>query len=133
MVKRTPTKTAPKKRTKAAPKAAPKRTSKPMFDYAQCDFVLAIVKGIVEHNDGCAYFGSLGGYRHWEEQGTKRGLLTRGLKECADGGGGVFTIEATRLTDAGRAAYDTFRLDLLPQKYGSRAYMWDWSSSSREL
>jgi len=129
MVKRTSTKAA----TKAAPKTRTKRTSKPAFDYSQCDFVLAIVKGIVEHDDGCAYFGSLLGYSHHEAQGIARGLLTRGPKQCADGGGGTMTIEATRLTDAGRAAYTTFRLDLLPQKYGSRAYMWEWSPSRRGL
>lgn len=92
-----------------------------------CDFVLAIVKGLVEHDDGAAYFGSTMGYRSHEAEGIARGLLTRGPKECDGGGGQMFTIEATRLTEAGREAYKTLGLDRLPKTYGSRAYMWrDW-------
>lgn len=125
MVKRAPTKAAPKPRTKRKPK--------PAFDYGRCDFVLAIVKGLVEHDDGGAYFGSLMGYRGHEAEGIERGLLTRGPKECDGGGGHMFVIEATRLTDAGRAAYAAFRLDFFPKTYGRRAYMWDWSPSLRGL
>ena len=91
-----------------------------------CDFVLAIVKGIVEHDDGGAYFGSLMGYKGHEAAGIERGLLTRGPKECDGGGGHKFVIEATRLTDAGKLAYTTERLDQYPKTYGSRAYMWKW-------
>lgn len=98
----------------------------------RCDFVLAIVKGLVEHDDGGAYFGSLMGYRAHEADGIERGLLTRGPKLIDMGGGHTATIEATRLTDAGRQAYATERLDRFPKTYGSRAYTWNWDEVPRK-
>lgn len=90
-----------------------------------CDFALAIVKGLVEHDDGHAYFGSLLGYRAHEQDGIQRGLLIRGPKVCRDGDQ-EFILEATRLTDAGRKAYDELHLERLPNKAYGRAYFWDW-------
>ena len=37
------------------------------------DFALAIVKGLVEHDDGHCYFHSLMGYRHFEAIAIERG------------------------------------------------------------
>ncbi len=102
-------------------------------DMFKCDFALAIVKGLIEHNDGGAYFGSLMGYRHHEADGIKRGLLTRGPKQIDMGGGHMETIEATRLTDAGRKEYDARCLHRLPTHYGSRAYMWKWNVIEPEV
>lgn len=91
-----------------------------------CDFVLAIVKGLVEHDDGATYFASLMGYQRYEAEGIRLGWLVRGPKMCRDGDT-EFVIESTRLTDAGRVVYADRHLDRLPNGKGLRAYFWDWS------
>lgn len=80
----------------------------------QCDFRLAIVKGLVEHNQGDAYFGSLMGYTQHFNSTIAAGWVTR------DG-------ERETLTDEGRDVYVKCNLASLPNQIGRRAYMWDWS------
>lgn len=80
------------------------------------DFALAIVKGLVEHGDGAAYFASLIGYQSHRAEAITRGLVT------TDG-------QEERLTDAGRKAYQEHGLDRLPRR--GRAYLWDWSGVVR--
>lgn len=80
------------------------------------DFPLAIVKGLVEHGDGTAYFASLIGYQSHRAEAITRGLVT------TDG-------QEERLTDAGRKAYQEHGLDRLPKR--GRAYLWDWSGVER--
>lgn len=91
-----------------------------------CDFALAIVKGLVEHDDGHAYFGSSMAYTHFEAIAIARGHVVRGPKEFDGGGGTMFLLEASRLTDAGRAVYAELGLDRLPQLAGRRAEYWRW-------
>lgn len=81
----------------------------------KCDFRLAIVKGLVEHNNGDTYFGSLMGYTaHWNT------AHAAGWVEHVDG--------KEALTKAGREIYVKCKLDSLPNTFGRRAYMWDWSN-----
>lgn len=81
----------------------------------KCDFGLAIVKGLVEHQDGTSYFGSLMGYSSHVFDATRRGLIAGDLKE------------GISLTERGRMLYDALALSTLPQQKLSRAYAWDWS------
>lgn len=99
----------------------------PLAYQTGCDFALAIVKGLVEHDDGGAYFGSLMGYRHFEAIAIARGHAVRGPKTCSDGGR-EFVLEDTRLTPAGEAVYKELGLDRLPIKPPgmSRAEFWKW-------
>ena len=80
------------------------------------DFALAIVKGLVEHQDGVVYFASLIGYRAHVGEAVARGFI------ATDG-------QEERLTDAGRKAYQEHGLDRLPRR--GRAYLWDWSGVAR--
>jgi hypothetical protein len=78
------------------------------------NFAAAIVKGLVEHNDGTSYFGSLMGYQDHLADARARGWVD------LDG----------KLTEVGRALYDKADLAKLPNKKFSRAYSWDWSGVS---
>lgn len=98
----------------------------------ECDFALAIVKGLVEHDDGHAYFGSSVGYRHFEAKAIARGHVVRGTVLRDGGGGHMFECEGTILTDAGRAAYARLHLDRLPQINNRRAEHWDWTVIERD-
>ena len=42
-----------------------------------CFFPAAVLKGVIEHQDGTAFFGSLGGYLEYVEQAIQRGWLVR--------------------------------------------------------
>lgn len=75
----------------------------------RCDFRLAIVKGLVEHNDGTYYFGSTAAYNSHYHMAYQAGLVTIDKK----------------VTDAGVEAYSVEKLDKLPKT--GRAYAWDWS------
>lgn len=75
-------------------------------------FQLAIVKGIKEHNDGTAYFGSLGGYLKYRGDAEKWGWITGDDKPA--------------LTELGERVYVECKLSSLPNKMFSRAYGWDW-------
>lgn len=96
-------------------------TSKKYPHRRDCDFALAIVKGLVEHDDGKAYFGSLMGYATHEKDAIDRGYACIGPKPIERG---TVTIQTTRLTDAGRAIYVELGLGRLPKS--GRAYAWDW-------
>jgi hypothetical protein len=74
-------------------------------------FQLAIVKGIKEHNDGTAYFGSLLGYSKYEDDAKKWGWITNDDKPT--------------LTPLGERVYAECNLIRLPTKMFSRAYTWD--------
>lgn len=85
-----------------------------------CDFVLALLKGLVEHGDGTVYFQWLDGYATHENNAIKRGYVHLGPKRIDR----RHVIRTTQLTDAGRAAYVELGLDRLPKS--GRAYAWDW-------
>jgi hypothetical protein len=80
---------------------------------SQCDFPAAILKGVVEKDDGTAYFGSLGAFTYYENQAIDRGWVTRGPQ---------YRMSAT---PKGHKVYREAKLDMLPHK--GRAYMWNWS------
>ena len=88
----------------------------------RCRFVLAIVKGLFEHNDGTKYFGSLMGYKHYEELANNRGWVVPGTKTTPGEG---ITVPCVVLTDAGHRVYNEANLGSLPQS--GRASGWDWS------
>lgn len=81
----------------------------------RCDFRLVIVKGLIEHHDGTAYFGSLGGYATYYAQAEELGWIAR-------------VEERDVVTDRGREVYHWTRLAELPKQLGRRAYLWDWST-----
>lgn len=80
----------------------------------QCDFRLAIVKGLVEHDDGTTYFGRLGGYMAHLRAAEEAGWVRR-------------VEDRETLTEAGREVYTRCRLSTLPNLVGRRAYLWNWS------
>jgi hypothetical protein len=94
----------------------------------RCDFALAIVKGLVEHDNPYTYFGSLTGFQGHEADGIRRGLLCRGPRKSTEGDGEYI---GTLLTDAGRQAYHAARLHLLPNTTRDRACAWNWSLEAR--
>lgn len=77
---------------------------------AEVLFHVAILKGIIEHNDGTTYFGSMMGYKYHEDVAITEGLISNDGKSP---------------TKHGLAMYDEWQLVKLPNK--GRAYMWDWS------
>lgn len=79
-----------------------------------CDYVAAIVKGLYEHKDGTAYFGSLIGYSYYFEQAVSRGLVER-------------AGSSVELTDGGNKFYFEERLARFPKRRGSRANQWNWA------
>lgn len=72
----------------------------------------AILKGVIEHNDGTSYFGSLIGFQHHRAAAVGLGWITRGRKP--------------RATAHGQAVYADAGLAALPTKRLSRAYAWNW-------
>lgn len=82
---------------------------------SRCNFRLVIVKGLVEHQRGDVYFGSLGAYQTYWAQAEKAGWV-----RLVDGKEAV--------TEDGRGVYETCRLSTLPTTAYRRAYLWDWSS-----
>lgn len=81
----------------------------------RCSFPLAIVKGLIEHQDGTAYFGSTMGYGEHLRQAIEAGLV-----EHPDG-------EPAKETERGQQEYEREGLAQLPTRKFSRAYMWDWT------
>jgi hypothetical protein len=73
-------------------------------------FPLAVLKGIIEKNDGAAYFGSLIGYPVWVEETKALGLIRK-------------METGWRATQLGEMIYDQ-GIDLLPRR--GRAVGWDW-------
>jgi hypothetical protein len=80
---------------------------------ASCDYPAAVLKGVIEHDDGTAYFGSLGGYARYLDVAVELGWIFGTVKPTA--------------TPLGRRVYRQARLDGLPRIKGSRAYLWNWS------
>jgi hypothetical protein len=80
---------------------------------SELKFKLVVLKGIIEKDDGAAYFGSLIGYPMWVEEARAIGLIekSRGM------------LIATSL---GLAVYH-LGLDLLPKR--GRAVNWTWPPS----
>lgn len=78
-------------------------------------FPAAILKGIIEHDDGSAYFGSLLGYADYRDTAIKLGWVTHGPRRLA-------------ATPLGHAVYVEAHLDRLPQRRHSRAYAWNWDN-----
>lgn len=80
-------------------------------------FPLAILKGIIEHDDGTAYFGSLGGYLEHKRQAIELGWIEDDEPEC-------------HITLLGHDIYVRCKLSDLPTKRLSRAYMWNWKEEN---
>ena len=78
----------------------------------RCDFVLVVLKGLIERGDGTVYFGSTLNYEMWLAAAVERGYVTKGHKP----------------SKLGRQVYGKMKLDSLPKQ--GRAYMWDWSGIS---
>lgn len=68
---------------------------------AKMDFAAVVLKGVVEHQDGTAYFGSLSGYKHYEALAIAAGWILIGNEP----------------TGEGRRAYETMGLAALPKTY----------------
>lgn len=83
-------------------------------------FQLAIVKGVIEHNDPTSYFASLGGYLTYRLRAVVRGWIALGEGDHPE----------VTVTPAGREVYDRCKLSELPNKHLSRAYMWKWSADN---
>jgi uncharacterized protein YjhX (UPF0386 family) len=96
--------------------ANPHSTAREDGQTTRCSFPLAIVKGLIEHQDGTAYFGSTMGYGEHLRQTIEAGLV-----ESPDG-------RPTRVTERGRQEYEREGLAQLPTRKLSRAYMWDWKT-----
>jgi hypothetical protein len=85
---------------------------------ASVDFAAAVLKGLVEHNDAAAYFGSTGALLTWIG--------------IAEGRGWIIGVKGPRtVTEAGRKHYDESGLEQLPKIRDRRAYLWNWSSTRR--
>jgi hypothetical protein len=81
---------------------------------ASVDFAAAVLKGLVEHNDAAAYFGSTGALLTWIG--------------IAEGRGWIIGVKGPRtVTEAGRKHYDESGLEQLPKIRDRRAYLWNWS------
>jgi hypothetical protein len=87
-------------------------------------FVLAIVKGLIEHEDAASYFGSTMGLAAHTDEAIRKGLL---LDETPEGKHRLSSY--LKVTNLGRKLYTELGLDKLPQKKLSRAYMWDWNQT----
>lgn len=85
-------------------------------------FALAIVKGVIEHDDGTSYFASLGGYEHHLERARAREWV-----RCSEIEG---ELDKLIVTDAGREVYERCKLSAFPQTYGHRAYAWNWTADN---
>jgi hypothetical protein len=72
--------------------------------------MLATLKGVIEHNDAGAYFGSLYSLPMFVDQCIEEGWLSQDEKA----------------TEKGRAAYVQYKLDKFSQTAGHRWYFWDW-------
>jgi hypothetical protein len=73
-------------------------------------FVYAALKGVMEHGDAGAYFGSLLGLGIHVQEAQALGLLD----------------DKWNPTDRGREVYAAKNLQDLPTTKLSRAYLWDW-------
>ena len=78
-------------------------------------FPAAILKGIIEHDDGSVYFGSLLGYTGHCDLAIKLDWVARGRRS-----------QRLVATHFGHGVYAEARLDALPKRQFSRAYAWDW-------
>lgn len=77
-------------------------------------FELAIVKGLVEHNDPTAYFGSLGGFGVHCASAVRKEWVT------------LPTPYRPELTPVGSKIYEAMQLSSLPNQQLSRASLWNW-------
>lgn len=80
-------------------------------------FALAVLKGVVEHQTGTAYFSSFLGYPVYVRYCAHQGWVTT---RTEDG------LEHLTVTDLGLKVYREMNLERFPQKEGSRAYAWNW-------
>lgn len=86
-----------------------------------CHFDMAVLKGVIEHNDAGSYFGSFLALGEYCTDAATAGWITMDLRP--DGTPNVWSAKAT---DAGRRAYEMLKLADLPQMKLSRAYTWEW-------
>ena len=70
------------------------------------DYAVVVLKGVIEHQDCGAYFGSFGALGHYTDVAQERGWLDGDRKA----------------TPLGREVYLNRKLNLLPKS--GRAYMW---------
>lgn len=80
-----------------------------------CDYVLTVLKGVVERGDPGAYFGSFVGLSAWVDRAVIRGLVFRE-------GDQVYA------SSEGLQVYQSSGLERLPHK--GRATFWNWSCVS---
>jgi hypothetical protein len=81
------------------------------------DFPAAVLKGLIEHRDPGAYFGSTGALHMWRTVAKKRGWITDG----------------DTITESGKRHYAESGLEALPKTPNRRAYLWNWSGSDRAV
>jgi hypothetical protein len=86
---------------------------------AEWIFVLAIVKGLVEHGDPSSYFGSTIGLLDHARSAARKGML----------GGAPGSRPDLHLAVEAVELYRQLGLDRLPTQYASRAYTWDWEKT----
>lgn len=84
----------------------------------ECDFRLALLKGLIEHRDGTKYFGSTMSYTHWLEEAKKAGWVFEYLSPNGN--------EQADFTFEGLQKYGELKLGDLP--HTGRACGWDWGS-----
>lgn len=82
------------------------------------DFVVVVLKGVIDHRDAGAYFGSTMNLGNYVNEAIRR----RWIKRCRIRKQGML-VNSYKATKEGRAEYRKRKLEELPI-YG-RAYMWD--------
>lgn len=90
-------------------------------------FELAILKGLIEHNDGTIYFGSLLG---WQTHCVS--AIAKGYVAFIDPDVGSYSSNLA-VTTLGRELYEHLKLSSLPTRGYSRAYMWNWDNVSNVM
>jgi hypothetical protein len=110
-----------KKAKKAQPPIPPGGRGTLAKSGGTCHFDMAVLKGLVEHNDVGSYFGSFGGLGAYCADAAYFGWITMDLRPD-----GTHDVWSAKVTDAGRHAYETLKLADLPQMKLSRAYLWEW-------
>ena len=90
----------------------PKKTRSSSDIFHDNGFPATVLKGVVENDNGTAYFASLGGYLIHRRVAEQFGWIT-------------VTNEVEEATDFGHEVYKNAHLDALSRK--GRAYLWDWT------
>lgn len=94
-----------------------------------CNFAAVILKGLIEHNDSRAYFGSILGWVNYMNEAYENGWVTTGAGKVTEAGKEHYT--SSGLARVGPWDHRDWKEGMKPNKY-SRAYMWDWSPYNPE-